>query len=145
MTSGREDRDYAGDVSVEYKLFELVTGEKMSQKDLDTRAARIWNMHRLLTALEWGGGQSVNLRKEHDQLPEHFFISEDKRLLPSYPPADKPHPPLNKEYFEYSKEEYYKLMGWDTDTGLPKRSTLKKLDMEDVLNRFESMAFRLPA
>jgi aldehyde:ferredoxin oxidoreductase len=145
MTSGREDRDYAGDVSVEYKLFELVTGVKMTQKDLDKRAARIWNMHRLLTALEWGGGESVNLRKDHDQLPEHFFIPEDERLLPSYPPADKPHPPLTQKHFEASKNEYYKLMGWDTDTGLPKRSTLKDLGMEDVLKRFESMAFSLPA
>lgn len=145
MTSGREDRAYAGDVSVEYKLFELVTGEKMTQEKLNTRAARIWNMHRLLTAIEWGDGKPVNLRKEHDQLPEHFFAPVESRLLPAYPPSEHPHPPLNRDFFEASKTEYYKLMGWDVETGLPTRSTLKKLGMGDVLAAFESKAFRLPA
>ena len=41
MTSGRKDREYTGDISVEYKLFELVTGEKMTQESLNDRAARI--------------------------------------------------------------------------------------------------------
>ena len=145
MTSGREDRGYAGDISVEYKLFERVTGENTTQEGLNTRAARIWNMHRLLTALEWGGGAPVNLRKEHDQIPEHFFIPPEARLLPPHPPADPPHPPLVKEFFEATKTEYYKLMGWDVDTGLPTRSTLKKLGMEDALASFESRAFKLPA
>ncbi len=145
MTSGREDRDYAGDVSVEYKLFELVTGEKMTQETLDTRAARIWAMHRLLTAMEWGGGKQVNLREEHDQLPDHFFAPVETRLLPPFPPAEPPHPPLIKEYFEASKTEYYKLMGWDEKTGLPTRTTLKQLGMADVLKSFESRAFALPS
>ena len=145
MTSGRKDRDYTGDISVEYKLFELVTGEKMTQKVLNDKAARIWILHRLLTAIEWGGGKKVNLRKEHDQLPEHFFAPEDTRLLPPYPPADPPHPPLVRENFEAVKDEYYQLMDWDGETGLPKRSTLKRLGMDDVLARFESTAFRLPA
>ncbi|MBW2570071.1 MAG: aldehyde:ferredoxin oxidoreductase [Deltaproteobacteria bacterium] len=145
MTSGREDREYTGDVSVEYKLFELVTGEKMTQKKLDEKAARIWNMHRLLTAMERGGGKAVNLRKEHDQLPDHFFVPTKTRLMPPYPPAEPPHPPLDKKLFEETKVEYYKLMGWDTKTGLPTRSTLKKLGMSDVLKKFEAKAFRLPA
>jgi aldehyde:ferredoxin oxidoreductase len=145
MTSGREDRKYAGDTSVEYKLFEYVTGEKMTQEALNIRAARIWIMHRLLTAMEWGGGSPVNLRTEHDQLPEHFFAPESTRLLPPYPPAEHPHPPLVKEHFEAAKSEYYKLMGWDEATGLPTRSTLKKLGMDDVLASFEARAFKLPA
>lgn len=145
MTSGREDRKYTGDTSVEYKLFELVTGEKMTQKKLNDQAARIWNMHRLVTAWQWGDGKPVNLREEHDQLPDHFFAPEETRLLPPYPPAEHPHPPLVKEFFETSKTEYYKLMGWDETTGLPTRSTLKKLGMEDVLAAFESKAFSLPA
>jgi len=145
MTSGRKDRGYAGDISVEYKLFELATGEKTTQEDLDNRAARIWNMHRLITAMEWGDGKAVNLREEHDQLPDHFFIPSETRLLAPHPPADKPHPPLSKKLFEETKVEYYKLVGWDTKTGLPKRSTLEKLGMSDVIEKFEERAFSLPA
>ena len=145
MTSGREDRGYAGDTSVEYKLFELVTGEKMTQEDLNKRAAKIWILHRLLTAMEWNGGQPVNLRKEHDQIPDHFFAPVEARLLPPYPPAEPPHPPLDRKNFEACKVEYYKYMGWDVETGLPTRSLLKKLGMKDVLADFEAKAFELPA
>lgn len=145
MTSGREDRKYTGDVSAEFRLFELVTGEKMTQEKLNERAARIWNVHRLVTALEWGGGKPVNLRKEHDQLPEHFFAPESTRLLPSYPEAEHPHPPLDKGHFEATKVEYYKYMGWDVETGLPRRATLKALGMADVLTAFEAKGFKLPA
>jgi aldehyde:ferredoxin oxidoreductase len=145
MTSGREDRKYTGDVSAEYKLFELVTGEKMDQEKLNEKAARIWNMHRLVTALEWGGGEPVNLREEHDQLPDHFFSPAEGRLLPPYPPAEHPHPPLNREYFELAKTEYYNYMGWDAETGLPKRSSLEALGMGDVAKAFEAKGFRLPA
>jgi|GEM_PF-484143 len=145
MTSGRKDRAYTGDVSVEYKLFELVTGEKMNQDKLDDRAARIWNMHRLVTALEWGGGKPVNLRKEHDQLPEHFFAPVEGRVLPVYPEAEPPHPPLDHKHFEETKTVYYTYMGWDTETGLPRRSTLEKLGMKDVAAAFEAKGFRLPA
>ena len=38
MVSGREDRGYTGDISVEYKLVELVTGQKMTQAKLDEQA-----------------------------------------------------------------------------------------------------------
>ena len=145
MTSGREDRDYAGDISVEFKLFELVTGEKMTQQKLNQRAARIWNLHRLVSAYQWGGGEFVNMREEHDQLPEHFFIPESDRLLPPYPPARPPHPPLKKEYFEATKDEYYKYMGWDAQTGMPLRKTLDDLGMSDVADVFEAKAFKLPA
>ena len=145
MTSGRKDRKYTGDISVEYKLFELVTGVKMTQESLNDRAARIWILHRLLTALEWGGGRMINLREEHDQLPQHFFAAEDTRVLPPYPPAAHPHPPLVRENFEAVKDEYYKLMGWDTKTGLPTRTTMKRLGMQAELASFEDKAFPLPA
>ena len=145
MTSGRKDRAYTGDVSVEYKMFELVTGEKMSQDKLNERAARIWNMHRLLTALEWGGGKPVNLRKEHDQVPEHFFAPVETRVLPVYPEAEAPHPPLDHKNFEATKTLYYTYMGWDPETGLPRRATLEKLGMQDVAAAFEAKGFKLPA
>lgn len=144
MVSGREDRGYMGDISVEYKLYELVTGEKMNQGEMDRRAAKGWNLHRLITAMEWGGGAPVNLRVEHDQLPEHFFLPLEKRLKLPFPESPEPHPPLSHERFEESKTEYYKLMGWDVETGLPTRSSLKKLGMDDVLASFEARAFKLP-
>jgi len=146
MTSSRKDRQYAGDTSFEYRLFSLITGEKINQAELDKRAARIWNMHRLLTALEWGGGNPVNLREGHDQIPEHYFLPLEERLLPPFDPIrGQDYPPLDRKKFEMTKVEYYRIMGWDEKTGLPGRATLEALDMKDEADRFETIGFKLPA
>jgi aldehyde:ferredoxin oxidoreductase len=144
MTSGREDREYMGDLSVEHELLTLVTGEKTDQEELDRRAARIWNLHRLLTALEWEGGRPADLRETHDQIPDHYFHRAEALLLSPFPPSKKPHPPLDRERFEATKTAYYRCMGWDVRTGLPRRSTLQALGMKDVADRFETLAFKLP-
>ena len=66
-------------------------------------------------------------------------------MLPVYPEAEPPHPPLDHERFEATKTVYYTYMGWDTETGLPRRSTLEKLGMKDVAASFETKGFKLPA
>jgi aldehyde:ferredoxin oxidoreductase len=40
--------------------------------------------------------------------------------------------------------EYYRIMGWDEETGLPRRATLEALDMKDEADRFETIGFNLP-
>jgi len=145
MTSARKERQYAGDTSFEYRLFSYITGEKINQAELDKRAARIWNMHRLLTALEWGGGKPVNLKEDHDQIPDHYFLPLKERLLSPFDPIrGEDYPPLDRKMFEMTKVEYYRIMGWDEETGLPRRATLEALDMKDEADRFETIGFNLP-
>ncbi|MBO8129714.1 MAG: aldehyde:ferredoxin oxidoreductase [Peptococcaceae bacterium] len=144
MTSGRSDRDYAGDVSFEHRLYSMVTGEKIDQAELDKIAERVWAMHRVLTLVQWGDWQPVNLREEHDQLPERYFIKPEERLLPPSPPGPEPHPPLGKDKFEATKEEYYKLRGWDVKTGIPTRKRLEELGLKDVADKLEQNGVSLP-
>ena len=146
MSSVRKEKGYKGDMSLEHKLVAYVTGEKIDQEELNKRAARIWNLHRLLTALEWGGGEPVNLRQDHDHIPDHFFLPKEKRLLPGFDPLPTVHHlPLERDKFEATKTAYYRVMGWDEATGLPRRATLKALDMMDEIERFEDIGFTLPA
>lgn len=37
-----------------------------------------------------------------------------------------------REDLERSKSEYYGLMGWDVQSGVPTRSTLERLGLKDV-------------
>jgi len=39
---------------------------------------------------------------------------------------------------------YYRIMGWDEKTGLPRRAILEALDMKDEADRFETIGFNLP-
>ena len=40
---------------------------------------------------------------------------------------------VDREKFEQLKDEYYELRGWDVPTGLLKKDTLKKLELEDII------------
>ncbi|HAG07295.1 MAG: Aldehyde ferredoxin oxidoreductase [Clostridia bacterium 62_21] len=143
MTSGLAERDYTGDISLESRLFSAVTGLDVDQEGLDEIAERVWNMHRVLTLVQWGDWQPVNLRKEHDQIPDRYFTPLETHLLPPFPPAPEPHPPLEREKFEAVKAEYYKLMGWDEETGVPTRATLERLGLKEVADRLEKSGIPL--
>ena len=44
---------------------------------------------------------------------------------------------LVRDKFADMLKEYYRLRGWDEDTGLPREKTLSRLGLEDVLPDFE--------
>ena len=50
---------------------------------------------------------------------------------------------LDKAKFEKMKDEYYKLRGWDIETGNPTRGTFVKLGMKDVADSLDKLG-RLP-
>ncbi len=67
--------------------------------------------------------------KAQDKIPERLFEAF------SDGPAKGAH--VDREKFEEAKLHYYELAGWDTETGNPKEETLKKLELEWVLeNKF---------
>ena len=98
--------------------------KKMTQKTLDDRAARIWVLHRLLTVHGMGrrqGGQPAR-RARPDARPL-LRAPVETRLLPSYPPADPPHPAAGSQELR-SDQGRSTTSSWagTSKTGLPKRS-----------------------
>jgi aldehyde:ferredoxin oxidoreductase len=85
---------------------------------------RIVNLERCIMVRE-------GRRKKEDTVGEfHFRVPETE-----VPPWEKPQlsPPVaNKEKFEAMREEFYRLRGWDPETGIPEESKLKALDLEDL-------------
>ncbi len=44
---------------------------------------------------------------------------------------------VERNRFEKMKSEYYKLRGWDVNSGLQNKTKLKELQLEDIANDLE--------
>jgi len=99
------------DFSLYPKLFSAVCGIDLSSKQFLKAGERIHILERLMNTNE-------GIRKANDTLPERLLLEPQKddpqkRLVPLEPMLKK----------------YYKLRGYNAD-GLPKKSLLKKLEIE---------------
>ena len=108
--------DHMGDTSIESQLLSAVSGWEISEKELDTIGERVWNLMRVIMAME---GRT----RENDTLTDFYFTEgKDKRAL-------------SRSEFEAAKTEYYQLRGWDERTGWPTIKKLKDLGLSDVAQR----------
>ena len=63
----------------------------------------------------------------------HFRVPETE-----VPPWEKPQdvPPVaDKERFETMRDEFYRLRGWNPDTGVPTEAKLRELELHDVADQ----------
>jgi len=97
------------------RALQTTTGMKVSEKELRLIGQRIVNLNRAFNARE-------GISRKDDTLPDRLTNE----------PAPKG--PAKGHVVELSKmlEEYYEFRGWDKKTGLPLRSTLRKLGLNDV-------------
>lgn len=109
-----------GDTSYAFaaERFTAATGVPMDEAGLFRIGERVCNIERAIVVRD---GRT----RATDVLPDFFF------RVPIPDGAQKGRR-LDREKFERMKDDYYRLRGWDTETGLPKRSTLKKLEMGEV-------------
>jgi aldehyde:ferredoxin oxidoreductase len=126
--------DHIGDPEIEGKIFEAVTGH--SAADLSTYAERIFNLQRLIFVRE-------GHRIPEDDFPPEFNFTEPlvfsvhgaKILMPGPggKPVDMTGNRLDRDKFKAMLKEFYRLRGWDEETGLPTRQTLIELGMADMI------------
>jgi aldehyde:ferredoxin oxidoreductase len=91
----------------ETSLFDLLkAGERHSHM------ARIFNLREGLTAKD-------------DTLPERFFQPMEGGILKGKK--------IEREDFSKAIKTYYEMMGWDPETGVPKRAKLSELDLDWLL------------
>jgi len=140
--------DHAGDPTLESQLLTAVTGREVDEKELDRSAERIFTLNRALLLREGRKG------REDDYLPESSFIEREERntdvfgmhnpelFLPGKGDEviSRKGKAVDREKFERMKDEYYELRGWDLKTGLLRKDTLKKLDLEDVIGPLKGKA-----
>ncbi len=101
------------------KLCKYGLGWDTDIKELLEIGERCFNMMRYFNARE-------GFTKEDDKLPERVF-----NPVPEGPGKGVG---INKEEFYNAQEMYYKMAGWDEKTGNPTEDTLKRLQLDWVLD-----------
>ena len=101
------------------KLIKFGIGWDTSIKELLEVGERCINMMRHFNARE-------GFTKEDDKLPERVF-----EPLPEGPGKGTG---INKEEFNKAQDMYYKIAGWDEKTGIPSEQTLRKLQLDWLLD-----------
>jgi aldehyde:ferredoxin oxidoreductase len=130
--------DHVGDPDLEAKIFTAVTG--IAGEELDRCGERIGNLQRAILVRE---GRRV---PEADFPPEYNF-TEPIQAIPHFPVTMVPGPDeeavdikgkiLDWDKFTSMLKEYYRLRGWDEETGLPKAECLAALGLDDLVSTFQ--------
>ncbi len=127
--------DNVGDPTLENQLFSAVTGIETDEDGLNFYGQRIFNLQRAILLRE--GWKPV----EDDAPPEFNFtdpIVFDKlnpQLIvpgPTEEPVSVKGRVLDRAEFEQMRRRYYKLRGWDPQTGLQPSGLFADLDMAEV-------------
>ncbi len=134
--------EHVGDPTLESQLFTAVTGRETDETELYRTAERIFTLNRAILLREGRKG------RQDDYLPEFQFIEEKELssagIFGAYNPElllpaegdeviSRKGKAVDREKFEQMLEEYYQLRGWDPQTGLLRKDTLIRLDLEDVI------------
>jgi aldehyde:ferredoxin oxidoreductase len=118
------ERGYRGDDAIESLLYGLVTGDRISGKELDEIAERIFVLHRALTIR---GMRTVDMRQKHDTIPEWVF-GDGKAVVPFADGAIR----MDRRDMETAMTMFYEECGWDATTGSPTEATYRRLGLSDV-------------
>ncbi len=130
--------DHLGDPDLEAKIFNAVTG--IAGEEIDRYAERICNLQRAILVRE---GRGV---PEADFPPEYNFTEPLQTNVHGQPvmvpgpgeeAIDATGKTLDRDKFISMLKEYYRLRGWDEETGLPRAETLVTLGLDDLMPVFQ--------
>ncbi len=105
------------------QAIQAITGWDVTIEELQTVGERRVNMMRVFNARE-------GLDRRHDTLSERFFT---KALKGGRSDGMK----LDREEFERGLDNYYRLAGWDVETGTPTRWKLEELGLDWLAKEVE--------
>ena len=136
----KHSEDHVGDPTLESKILSAVTGNEVDEKGLYRIGERVFNLQRAILVREGHKG------REDDKLPDAWHTMPLKRdpvnpecLVPGKgeEALSRRGAVVDKEEFERTKDEYYRLRRWDVGTGLQTRATLEELGLTDVAQDLE--------
>jgi aldehyde:ferredoxin oxidoreductase len=144
VTSAGCPTGHVGDPSIESRILSAVTGHKVSEEELYLIGERIFNLQRaILLCQGWGGSQG-------DRILDYFFINPlQKGDVFFNPEAVMPGRggelisrlglALGRNDFTNMKHDYYRLRGWDTNTGLLTGAKLYSLGLGDIIDKLNEL------
>jgi aldehyde:ferredoxin oxidoreductase len=123
-----EREDATADTALMADLYSAVTGEEMSEADLDRAGERVFNLLR-------GIDVRNHDRSRNDSSSHSDWATAVSLSGPSHPSGV----PLDLERFGQVLDRYYELRGWNPETGWPTRERLEYLDLGDVADELWRM------
>lgn len=122
--SPSKTRDYRGDLDLEAKFFEAVTGKDVTRDDLYEAGSKIMTLQRCNTMRGMG---TNDFRGVHDTITQWPF-TKDPDIQPFNAGTDK----METNDFQTALTMVYKKFGWDEQKGCPTAELLDKYGMDDV-------------
>ena len=119
----------------ESRLLSAVTGLDVDVDKLAMAGERIWNLRRAIMV------KRENRTRENDTLNEPYFKKAITCLAGSA--TGLVNGPIDTAKFEALKDRYYKLRGWDVNTGWPTRAKLEELGLKNVADELANIV-KLP-
>ncbi len=110
--------DRMGNTSLESQLLTAATGHEITEEELNQVGERVWNLGRALMVRE---GRT----RDQDTFHETYFEEQGGEAA------------IVKSEFEIAKTQYYRLRGWDVETGRPTREKLYSLGLSDIADGFK--------
>lgn len=134
--------NHIGDPTLESQVFSAITGKEVDEAGLHKIGERIFNLQRaILLRQGWGGRKGDRLLDYLHQKPlqegELFFNLECLAPGKDGKVISRKGAIVDIKEFEKLKSEYYKLRGWDVDSGLQTSAKLKELQLEDIARDLE--------
>ncbi|MFC2018622.1 aldehyde ferredoxin oxidoreductase N-terminal domain-containing protein [Chloroflexota bacterium] len=135
LTDTEHSEDYVGDPTLESSLYSAVTDRETSEEGLNQAGERIFNLQRAILMREGYGG------KRDDQIPEfNYTLPLETSLFNEQcqvPGKDgelisRKGATADRIEFNQTLDEYYRLRGWDKDSGWQTKAKLKELDLGAV-------------
>lgn len=109
--------DYLGDPTIGAKLYSAVTGLKKTHAEMIEAMNPIVSLERCIHVRE-------GRRREHDTYNDTIFKLKSWEWT-------------SKEEFHKVMDQYYAIRGWDSETGIPNRSTLEKQGLSKIADELE--------
>jgi aldehyde:ferredoxin oxidoreductase len=110
--------------SYQAELYSAAAGVEASAADVMETGERIFNLMRMYIVRE-------GVRRADDHWPDSFYEE------PSPAGAEKG-PAFDREAFDETLNRYYRLRGWDPETGMPTSETLRRLKLDEIASDIPS-------
>ena len=142
VTSAGNPNGHVGDPTIESRIYSAVTGIETAEDELYRTGERIFNLQRAIQLRQgWGG-------RDGDRVMEYLFTHPLKQGEVFFNPdavmpgqegkiISRLGAALDRDEFEKMKTDYYRLRGWDTETGIPTPARLKELELNDIIGNIK--------
>jgi len=133
ITHSEITEDHVGDPTLESRIYSAVTGRETEEGELYKIGERIFNLQRAILVREGHRGREDDtLEGFNFTIPLKGDFMNEECLLPGKDgePFSRKGMVVDREQFEKMKDEYYRIRGWDVESGLPTWEKLRELNLE---------------